>query len=473
MQIIPRIRNAFTTLLGRPYTFFANNFTSRAKIDNAGALFSIAYLACELVKARTISSLPVHVYRSTDDGREKVKDHPVAFLFSKRWNALTTAAEGIQALILRRDSYGDAYVRLKLDRLNNPKAAYLITANVNIKYDLDLDKVLYVVDVGDALTPAGQYTQDEILHFKTPISTDGGVHGRSLVELAGEEIGLSIDLPKFYSAMIHNSKYFSGYFTTDKTLNQREWEDLKEQVQEGGGLNSAGKTKVFQKGVYWKQNSVAIGDASLVEQQTWTLQQVCRTCSVAPQKVYDLSRATYSNVEQGQIDFTQFTVTPDVKTLEDVINGIFYMRGENDLYVKFDMSGLLRGSYKERMEGYRIGIYAGFFTWNEVRAWEDMPKIEGGDDSLVPQAYAVRDSKTGEITPIQKTGASASITPILNEAEKKVRTRIRKDGDTERTREFAEKTYLPIAFAHAMGGVPYDASATIERIFNEETVVSD
>ena len=49
------------------------------------------------------------------------------------------------------------------------------------------------------------------------------------------------------------------------------------------------------------------------------------------------------------------------------------------MFIKFNLDGLLRGSYKERMEGYAVGIQNGFFSVNDVRGLEDMNPAPFGD----------------------------------------------------------------------------------------------
>ncbi|MBQ9631375.1 MAG: phage portal protein, partial [Lachnospiraceae bacterium] len=55
-------------------------------------------------------------------------------------------------------------------------------------------------------------------------------------------------------------------------------------------------------------------------------------------------------------------------------------------YCQFNLDGLMRGSYKERMEGYAIGRQNGFLSANDIRRLENqnpIPVEEGGDAYLV------------------------------------------------------------------------------------------
>lgn len=55
-------------------------------------------------------------------------------------------------------------------------------------------------------------------------------------------------------------------------------------------------------------------------------------------------------------------------------------------FFKFNVDGLLRGSYHERMRGYSIGIQNGFMCLNDVHELEDLdliPKELGGNKYMV------------------------------------------------------------------------------------------
>ena len=56
----------------------------------------------------------------------------------------------------------------------------------------------------------------------------------------------------------------------------------------------------------------------------------------------------------------------------------------SDLYIEFNVSGLLRGDQKSRYEAYAIGRNWGWLSANDVRRLENMPPIAGGDRYLAP-----------------------------------------------------------------------------------------
>lgn len=438
------------------------------RLDQAGALYSIAFMACEQVKMRTVGSLPVHVYRRGPEGREQT-DHPLSKILAERWNPLMTAADGWHWLIQRRDTLGDAYVRVAYLPNGDPVAFYPIDAKVTPKLNIETHEAFYEIGEGDDLNPAANYPASKVLHFKTCFTKQDRVSGHSIADLAARAVGLTVDLEKFYQAMLENGSYFQGYFTTEEKVDQKEIDRIVAMIKSTRGIKNAGESRFFTRGVKWQANPVNVGDAGLIEQQTWHLQQVCRATGVPPQKVFDLSKSTYSNTEQGQLDFVQSLVTQEVSALEQVLKTVLDEMGDSGHFIKFDLNGLLRGAYKDRMEGYRAGVYAGFFLRNEVRSWEDLPKIEGLDRPLVPQAYGVV-NEDGTIT--QANAATAySLQPIIDNAEKRISLRVARDGVNQSTRDFATKVLLPIANACVLARVPFDLEETTERMITNAQMV--
>lgn len=54
------------------------------------------------------------------------------------------------------------------------------------------------------------------------------------------------------------------------------------------------------------------------------------------------------------------------------------------LFIEHDLAGLMRGDMQGRFEAYRVGRQWGWLSSNEIRGWENLPEIDGGDIYLEP-----------------------------------------------------------------------------------------
>ena len=91
---------------------------------------------------------------------------------------------------------------------------------------------------------------------------------------------------------------------------------------------------------------------------------------------------SYASVEQNAIFFVQHTLRPYIVKLEDAYSRLL----PNGIFIKFNVDGLLRGDFATRVAGYSSGLQAGWLRINDVRAYEELPPINGGDSARVPLA---------------------------------------------------------------------------------------
>jgi hypothetical protein len=117
----------------------------------------------------------------------------------------------------------------------------------------------------------------------------------------------------------------------------------------------------------------------------------------------DLSRATFSNIEQQSIDHWQNTMLPWCERWEAAIEELI---GDPELEVEFDIRNLMRGDSASRGIYVHNLVLDGVLTRNEARALEGYDPIEGLDEPLIPMNEA----------PVSAEEPAAMETPDLVEA---------------------------------------------------------
>ena len=123
----------------------------------------------------------------------------------------------------------------------------------------------------------------------------------------------------------------------------------------------------------------------LIELQRFSIEQVARIYSLPPVFLQDLTNGTFSNTEQQDLHFVKHTIRRWVEQTEAELNLKLFGRKTN-LYVEFNVDGLLRGDLKTRMEAHATSIQNAIRTPNEVRDIENMPKMDNGDDLMIQGA---------------------------------------------------------------------------------------
>lgn len=383
---------------------FYNMFYKRGEVDDAvrvtlppgirtpagyGALMSVDYAACEQTKARSMASLPFAVVKDGRNGTQNLSRHPLAKLLNGMANEEMSVVDLMNWTVLRRDTFGTAYWYIEW-RQGKPVAIWPVTASVIHSFDRNGSKgyrTRYQVAGGDDYVPEGIYFADEIVAIKTHITKDG-IKGKSLAKVAAEEIGLSVDLERFYRNMLRNGNHHLGHVEIGEgRMSKDELSALKQAVKNKAGIDSTGEAPIFGHGAKWVADQQTMKDASVIEQQKWVLQQVCRACNVPPWKVYDSDQATYNGGQQIRIDYVTDTILPEVRQIELALQPVLDHCGIPNCRAKFKMHGLMRGDDATRTQYYRELGYFGAISRSDVRELEDLEPIEGIDKPLFPLNY--------------------------------------------------------------------------------------
>ena len=134
-----------------------------------------------------------------------------------------------------------------------------------------------------------------------------------------------------------------------------------------------------------KPIGVSPNDMQLLELQQFCIEQIARIYSLPPVFLQDLSKGTYSNVEQQDLHFVKHTLRRWIEQFEQEMNLKLFGR-TSDLQIRFNVDSLLRGDLKTRMEAHAVSIQNGIRTPNEVRDMEELEPRENGDDLLIQGA---------------------------------------------------------------------------------------
>ena len=109
------------------YSFNFGRSTSRKSVNEMTAMQTTAVYACVRILSEAIASLPIHVYRYKDGGKERVCDHPLYTLISKRiWGC-------VQLEIKRRKKYLEEHGTNSYSHRpeSNPFASKIICGDCN------------------------------------------------------------------------------------------------------------------------------------------------------------------------------------------------------------------------------------------------------------------------------------------------------------------------------------------------------
>jgi hypothetical protein len=247
---------------------------------------------------------------------------------------------------------------------------------------------LYYNIITDNGTPA-EVSTDKI--FRIPGFGFDGVQGYNVITYARQSLGLARGAEDYGSKFFGNGAKASLVLEIPQELTEKSADNLIRSVQKQVSNQNQHGILLAEQGAKYSTLSVSQKDSQYLETRQFSVSDIARWFRMQPHKIGDLSKATFSNIEQQSLEYVGDTLTPWFVRWEQAIR-MQLMTPEqqaDNLYVKHNANALLRGDLKSRYEAYASGIVNGWFTRNEAREREDLNPIEGLDDPLVPLNMAV------------------------------------------------------------------------------------
>lgn len=352
-------------------------------ISEEQALRLGAVFACIQLYGRTFESLPLGLYEKRGNGRIRAETHPIDTLLHYEPNPKMTAAVFQNCMEINLKGWGNAYARIEFDKNWQVKHLWPLLASQVWPYkDTKTNQIFY-----RAITETGDYrvlNSWEVFHL--PGFCIDGYTGKSPVRMHAETMGLGMAVQRYGQSFFANGARPSGILKHPDSLSEDAAERLRKKFQENyGGTNNTGKMMVLEEGLAYEQISIPPEEAQFIESRKLSVTEIARIYATPPHMIGDLERATYSNIESQDINFTKHSILPDCVLWEQEIAKKLLTGDDRMKYIaKFNLDGLLRGDTKTRYECYAIGKQNGFLSDNDIRGKEDMNPTDSGDKYYVP-----------------------------------------------------------------------------------------
>jgi len=374
---LPWDEEEFQAFLAGPMTKSGNRVNEVSSLN-----ISAIYSAITII-AGTIASLPRRIYkRLPDGGKIPAVDHPLFDrLYNKPNSSDMTAWSWIFSQIVHKYLWGNWYTYIKGDSYRNrefipllPDRTYLDLENTN-KYITNID---------------GKETnilRRKMLHI--PHFSFNGKTGFGVIHFARESLGISMALDEFAARFFSNGANNGGVVTYEGKMDEADLKRISADFNKKySGLGKSHNT-VFLGGKspkFEKLDSDA-EKAQALQSRQFSVVEVARWMNLPPHILKELSRATFSNIEQQSTELVMYSFLPLVTQIEQAMNLSFFDDEERkDYFVKFELKGLLRGDLAARTNFYTAMLDRGIFNGNDVLELEDMnPQPDGlGDIYMVP-----------------------------------------------------------------------------------------
>ncbi len=355
---------------------------SGVSVTEESAMRATAVFASVRLIASTVASLPLPVYRRlTPRGKERVPDEPTYYLLHTRPNAEISSYLWRQMSVAHMLLWGNAYS--EIEYLNGVPVAFWPLPPWKVKPSrTSRGKRFYQVESENGQTV--QLPGWQVMHF--PNITLNGMTGMSCIQAGAEAIGLSLAAEEFGGRFFSQGANIGGIVEYPGKLSPDSLDNFKESVaQSYSGLGKSHRLLMLEEGLKYHQVGVPPNDAQFLETRQFQVAEIGRLFGISQlHKIGDLTRATFSNIEEQNTDFVVDTIRPLLVNFEQEIN--YKLFGQKPFFVEFLVDGLLRGNTTSRYEAYAVGRQWGWLSANDVRELENQNPLpdEQGDIYMVP-----------------------------------------------------------------------------------------
>lgn len=354
---------------------------SGVPVSPEGALrLSVVWSVVDLV-SRDVARTPVNLYEKSDAGRTILDADPRFRLLHDRPNPHMTAFALKQTLQGHRMLRGNAFANIEYNSDGEPVNLWPLRPDRMDQPTMAADgSLLYIYHL-----PSGEpvvLRQVDVLHLRG-LSSDG-IWGYSPITLHREAVGLALAQKEYQSRFYSNDASARAVLQVQGTLSDeahdrmaKSWSDMHQ------GLSNSHRIAILEEGVEYKQIGMTARDSEYVaSSKLSTIEIGTGIFHVPPHKYGEMDRATFSNIEEQDIDYEGGTLDAEFALWEQECNRSLLREAEmGRRYIEFNRNALVRATIEKRYEAYDK---AWFITPNEKREMENRNKMDGLDEVFIP-----------------------------------------------------------------------------------------
>lgn len=397
--------------------FGGDEVSSGVNVDENSALNYSAVWCATRVLSSTTSMLPRKVYRRLKGGgKEEATDHRMYRIVHRRPNPEMGAMMFGLPLVQQQVNGGNAYAELERNSRGEIINQWPIHCSRVTPYR-DGGVLRYAIRNNDGGT--GYLDKEDILHFPNIITSDG-ICGKGVIQHARESIGMGIATER------HGASYFGNgakpgivvnhphrFSDTARQNFRREWNELYQ------GPNNAHRMALLAEGATITQLGASMDDAQFLQTREHNINEFARWYGTPPHLLYDLRRATFSNIDAQEIEYVTFSALPLLVIHEqEYTRKLFTEEEQEEYFVEHVLDALLRGDALARAQSLQLQLQNGALNIDEWRAIENRNPIQDGSGKKhFIQMNMTTTEKAGEEPPkpaAPKVGPQVDEPPVVD-----------------------------------------------------------
>ena len=341
--------------------------------------------------ADSVAQLPLKVYeRSDETDRRRDRDSTAAKLLYRPnadqtsyefWNMITTELllMGVATIWILPDDSESGYQLRVIPR------EWIKDTEESTNYAPD---VLKIKTKSNA--PEIKIKRDEFIQFR--MYSPGMPGGwQSPIAALRQTLTEQVHADRFRTEVWRSSGRFNAYI--QRPANVQPWDDetRKKFVTAfretwGRGGENAGKMPLLEDGMEIKPYQFNAKEAQYAETKQLSREDVAAAYHVNPSLIWHTTTQTYASAKDNARALYADCLGPMIQMIQQRVNAFLLpmIGSDPSLYVEFDLTEKLKGSFEERASILQASVGGPWLTRNEARADNNLPPIDGGDELIVP-----------------------------------------------------------------------------------------
>lgn len=376
------------------HNYMVNGAVGGSEFGRRQPLCNMALFRCVTLISSAIGMLPLNLYRQGDT-KELAKDHSLFRVLKKRPNTWQTSFEFRQLMQKNVLQHGNAY-------------AMVIRSMDKVTRLIPLKPELVKVEQKNDWSLVYKYTRpdgsilviDEKNMFHLRDISDDGITGLSRVKLAKQALTIAREAENASERLSVNGVMAGGALSTEKTLSDKAYQNLRNSINEKKGTGNAGDWFILEDGLTADKWANTAADAQHLENRNHQIEEIARLFGV-PRPFLMMDDTSWgSGMEQLAIFFVVHGLQPWFTMWEQAIERCLLSERESDeYYAKFNERALLRGSLKDQSDFFAKALGSGghpaWMTQEEVRELQDLSRINQEGTNILK--HSIKQGKQNEL----------------------------------------------------------------------------
>lgn len=398
--------------------------------------------------ADSVAQLPLKVYvRNAEFDRMRDRDSNAAKLLYRPnadqtsyefWNAVSTELllMGVSTVWVLPDPDSESGLQLRLI----PKE-WIMDSERKTNYAPDMIRV-----TTNGSGRVIEIPRTEFIQFRMYSPGNPGGYQSPIAALR-QTLNEQIQADKFRTEIWSSSGRFNAYLT--RPSNVQPWNDEQRKAfvtafREGWGKggSNAGKIPLLEDGMEIKPYQFNAKEAQYAETKQLSREDVAAAYHVNPSLIWHTTTQTYASAKDNARALYADCLGPTLQMLQQRINSFLLpmIGADPNLYVEFDLTEKLKGSFEERASILQASVGGPWMTRNEARADNNLPPVDGGDELIIPLNVVEGGQASPQDTHMNQNAGEPEVKLIIPSHRKDNESTIRIKGksDDEEDTEVAE-----------------------------------